>query len=184
MHQDRHALPLRQRHHLLADRRHPLTAQQAGLRARGLVGDVRRRPGLGIRLVQVDGRGGALVARVAGVVHAQVGRDPVEPSAEARLGAVGGTRPVDAQEDLLRQLFRHRLVVHHPEHEVDDRLAVLLHQHIEGRHVAGAERQHDLGVFHPREVAAHARRGVLHGLVVQLRVVDRERSHVLCNPIF
>ena len=92
------------------------------------------------------------MAGVARIVYAEIGGNAVKPGAEAGLGAVGFAGTVDAEEDLLGKLFGDGLVVHHAIHEVDDRLAVLLDQEVEARHVAGAKLQHDGGVFHLREV--------------------------------
>ena len=90
---------------------------------------------------------------IARIIDAEIGGDAVEPGAEAGLGAVGFTRPIDPEKNLLRKLFGDRLVVDHAVHEVDDRLAVLLDQEIEAGHVAGAQLQHDGGIVHLAEVA-------------------------------
>src|SRR5271165_2007410 len=84
--------------------------------------------------------------RVASVVHSQVRGDAVEPGAEARFGAVGLARAVDPQKDFLRQLFRDRLIPDHSEHEMNDRLAVLLDQVAISGVVAVAHPEHKLGV--------------------------------------
>ena len=90
---------------------------------------------------------------VAGVVDAEIGGDAVEPGAEAGLGTVGLAGAIDAEEDLLREFFGDGLVADHAVHEMDDRLAVLLDEEVEARHVAGAELEHDGGIVHLAEVA-------------------------------
>ena len=123
------------------------------------------------------------MAVVAGVVDAEVGGDAVEPGAETGLGTIGLAGTVDAEEDLLGELFGDRLVVHHAVHEVNDRLAVLLEEEVEARHVAGAQLEHDGGVVHLAEVAGGdgaTRR--LEGC--EQGRIDRQRSHIFHNPIF
>ncbi len=73
--------------------------------------------------------------------------------------------------------------MHHPVHEVNNRLAILLNQEIEPRHVAAAELQHDRRIIHLCKVA---HRLMTFGSLQVLKEsrVDRERSHILNNPIF
>ena len=135
-------------------------------------------------LVQIDGRGGALVPGVAGVVDAQVGGDAVEPGAEAGLRTIGFARAVDAEEDLLGEFFGDRLVVHHAVHEVNDRLAVLLEQEVEGGHVAGASSSMMAASSMSREVAAPWMRVGRFGCGFEESRIDRQSAHIFRNPIF
>src|ERR1700683_2055960 len=80
------------------------------------------------------------------MVDTQVGSNAIQPSAEASLSTVGPARTVDAEKNFLREFLGDRLVVHHAEHEVHDRLAVLADQNVKGAHIAGAQLEHDLGV--------------------------------------
>ena len=94
---------------------------------------------------------------IACVIDAQVGRNTVYPGAEARLGTVGLAGAINPQKHLLSQFLRHRLVVHHAKHEVDDRSPVLCEQHIEGSHVAGLQFEHNFGVGQLRVVTTACR---------------------------
>ena len=112
-------------------------SKQIGLRRRAWSRRHRRGAGLGVGLVEIDGRGGALVPGIARMVDAEVGGDAVEPGAETGLGAVGLARTVDPEEDFLGELFGDGLVVDHAVHEMNDRLAVFLDKKVEAGHIAG-----------------------------------------------
>ena len=72
--------------------------------------------------------------------------DAEQPGRKLRGRLIGASRAVHAQEDLLGQFLRHRLVLHHPVEEVDHRGAVLLQQDGEARPVAFLDPEHQLGV--------------------------------------
>ena len=140
--------------------------------------------------VKVDGGGGTLVAGVARVVDAKVGGNAVEPGAEAGLRAVGFARAVDAQENLLGELFGDGLVARHAVHEVDDGLAIFVEQEVEAGHVSGFELEHDGGVVHVAEIATNmkarvgifrVRKPVQMGRGKMCRV-ERQGCHIFCNP--
>ena len=80
-----------------------------------------------VRLVEIHYVLGPLVPRIPHVVHSQVGRNPVKPSRELCACLVARTRPIYAQKDFLRQIFRRALIMGHAVHKVDDRTTIFLY---------------------------------------------------------
>ena len=114
---------------------------------------IRRGPRLRIGLIQIDRLRRPLLLRIPRVVHAQIRRNPVQPRRELRFRPIRLPRTVYPQENLLRQLLRHGLIMHHAIHEVDDRLPVLLDQEVEPPIVAFPHPEHDLRIGHRPPVA-------------------------------
>src|SRR5204862_5186166 len=93
-------------------------------------------------------RGRTLRPRIPSMIHRQVRRDPVQPGTELRLSLIRAARPIDPQEDFLRQLLGDRLIVRHPIHKTNDRTTKLLYQISKCRVVASPGEQHDFSVRH------------------------------------
>jgi hypothetical protein len=171
VHEHGHALPLGQSEDVLTDGVEALAAEQICFSAGSRVGDIGCGSGVGVDLVEIDSGGAALVSRVAGMVDAEVGGDAIEPGAESCLCTVGLTRTLDAEEDLLGELFGDGLIVDHAVHKVNDGLAVLLNQVVEAGHVAGAQLEHDGGIVHVGEFTSVA---VLLG---RLEILKKRRAY-------
>src|SRR5579884_1293304 len=73
-------------------------------------------------------------------------RDPEQPRRKLRCRLVARSRFVHAQKNFLRELFRNRLVLHHPEQEVDHRPAMPLQQQSKTGLVPLPDLQHQFGV--------------------------------------
>ncbi len=120
---------------------------------------------------------------IASVIDAQIGGDPIQPGAETSLGTVGLARAIHPEKNLLSKLFSDRLVMDHAIHEVNDRFTVLLDEEVETGHITGSQLQHDRGIVHLPEITSHVM--VLGGLeIFEEPRVDRQRSHIIHNPIF
>ena len=169
---------------------HALCAQKALLHRKPFVSHIRRRAGLFVRGVQINIPRCPFVAGVARVVHRQVSGDPIKPCGELGLGSVALPGAVNAQKNLLRQLFGNSLVAHHPEKKVDDGPVVLLSQIAESRFVARRRAQHDGRVACGIE-AGRVQRADRSWLPVQSlsrirsqkRVVQDQGCHIFWNPI-
>jgi hypothetical protein len=83
---------------------------------------------------------------VAQLVQTQVDGDPVDPGAEARLGAEARKRAEHLEEGALGQVLGVRLAPQVPVRKVVDRLLVVADQLVEGAPVAGQVAGHQLSV--------------------------------------
>ena len=62
------------------------------------------------------------------VVHADVGDDAVDPCGKTRFAPEIGQAPVDPQEDVLRQIFRPRSVLHRARNQGEHQILVPVDQ--------------------------------------------------------
>lgn len=151
MHENSGALTFWQGKDVITNGGHTFVRDHAGFRSGCEISNIRGRSCLTVRLVEVDGGRGTLVTCVTGVIDAKIRGNPIKPGGEASFRPIRLAGAINPQKHLLRELFGNRLVMHHAEHEVDNRLAVLPKQHIEGGHIAGAQLQHDRGIVHASE---------------------------------
>ena len=102
-----------------------------------------------------------LVLAVAQRIQRQMRGDAEQPGRELRRRLIRSPRTIYPQENLLRQFFRHRRVLHHAIEEVDHGISMLLQQHAKAGVVAILDAKHQLGI-------------VIHG--------SRKSRHIFLNP--
>src|SRR5579872_1285880 len=83
---------------------------------------------------------------VANPIQPQMCRDPEQPGGKLCPGFILAPEPVHSQENVLRQLFRNRLIEHHPVQEVDYSVAVPLQQSGEASLVPLPDPQHQFSI--------------------------------------
>ena len=86
------------------------------------------------------------MARIARMIHSQVGRDAIQPGGELGAGFVFLARAINAQKNFLRQFFRHGRITRHAIHKIHHRPAIFLQQIIEGSLIACLHSQHHFGI--------------------------------------
>ena len=129
--------------------------------------------------------------RIPGMVHRQVGGDPVQPGRELRFCPITFTRTVNAQEHFLSQFFGDSLAAHHAKQKMHHGPVVLLHQVTEARFIARRHAKHDGGIacrVSGREVPVNyltfcVRVGPRCRALSQCRIVQDERCHIFWNTI-
>ena len=87
------------------------------------------------------------------ILHAHIGDDAVDPRGETRLAAKIRQAPMDAKEDVLRQVFGPRFVLDRPRNQREDQVLVAIDQLLKCAFIATAAALDELalmdGVKHP-----------------------------------